>query len=70
MSKKKIDSYSQCLFVQEGEGPRIETTGYIDAKQARVGARMTLKGVEGTWIIEKAGPAGPAPHGGRLDAMD
>lgn len=65
MSKKKIENWSQCRFVQEGTGEaRVETVAYIDATQAKVGARMSLKGVEGTWRIEHAGQPGPRPNHG------
>ena len=65
MAKKKIESYSQCRFVREGEGnARIETVAFIDAKEANVGTRMTLKGVEGIWQIEQAGEPGPRPNHG------
>lgn len=70
MAKKKIESYSQCRFVREGdEGSRVETTAFIDAKEAKVGRRMTLKGVEGIWQIESAGqPRGRPNHGwGQMD---
>ena len=70
MAKKKIEIFSQCTLIREGTGEsRVETTAYIDAKQAKVGARMTLKGVEGIWMIEKAGTPGPRPHhsGGTMD---
>jgi len=71
MAKKKIESYSQCILVQEGTGiTRVETTGYIDARQATVGSRMTLKGVEGIWKVEKAGPAGPPPRHTSWGGMD
>lgn len=63
MSKKKIEVFSQCLFIKEGTGDtRVQTVGHIDAKQAKVGRRMTLKGVEGVWKIEKAGRPGPPPN--------
>lgn len=70
MSKKKIELWSQCRFVKEDTGDaRVETTAFIDAKQARVGRRMTLKGVEGIWEIESAGePRGRPNHG--WGAMD
>ena len=65
MSKKKIENWSQCRFVQEGTGDStVETVAYIDAAQAKVGARMTLKGVEGIWRIESTGQPGPRPNHG------
>lgn len=71
MSKKKIEVYSQCRFHRKhGTNGHVETVAYIDAKEARVGARMTLKGMEGIWTIVQAGPPGPPPHRTRLDAMD
>lgn len=71
MSRKKIESYSQCVFVQEREDDaRVETTGYIDAKQARVGARMTLRDLEGTWTVERAGRPGPRPRHTSWGEMD
>jgi len=63
MAKKKIEVFSQCRFVREGTGDSVVTTiGYIDAKEAKVGRRMTLKGVEGIWQIEQAGTPGPPPN--------
>lgn len=63
MAKKKIEMFSQCRFVKEGTGnSRVETVAYVDAKEAKAGRRMTLKGVEGIWMIEHAGPPGPPPH--------
>lgn len=69
---KKIETYSQCHFAQEREdGARVVTTGYIDAREARVGARMTLKGVEGIWTVTAAGVPGQAPvRTGREGSMD
>ena len=70
MAKKKIEVFSQCRFVEEREDDvRVETVGYIDAKEASVGKVMTLKGVEGIWKIEQAGRPGPPPHwsGGSMD---
>lgn len=65
MSKKKIEVWSQCRFIKEDTGDaRVETVAYIDAAQAKEGARMTLKGVEGIWMIEKAGRPGPRPNHG------
>jgi hypothetical protein len=62
---KKIETYSQCRFVKEDTGAsRVETTGYIDARAAKVGARMTLKGVPGTWRITHAGAPSSRPHHG------
>ena len=71
MSKKKIDLYSQCNFVLEGTGnSQISTMAYIDASEAKVGARMTLKGKEGIWQIKSAGQPQPKPRHARLDSMD
>jgi hypothetical protein len=65
MAKKKIETFSQCRFVLEGTGDsRVETTAYIDAKEAKVGTRMTLKGKDGIWGIESAGQPGPPPNRG------
>jgi len=65
MSKKKIETWSQCTFIKEGvDDTRVETTAYIDAKEAKVGTRMSLKGIEGIWMIEKVGRPGPRPHWG------
>lgn len=65
MAKKKIETYSQCRFVKEDTGTsRVETVGHIDARAAKVGARVTLKGVSGTWRIEHAGSPGPRPNHG------
>lgn len=48
MSNKKVESFSQCRFVEErNDSVRVETTAYVDASHARVGARMTLKGGRG-----------------------
>lgn len=67
---KKIESYSQCRFHRKvGEHGHVETVGYIDAKQAKVGRRMTLKGVEGIWTIVQAGKAGPPPHRVKMDNL-
>ena len=65
MAKKKIESYSQCKFVKQDTGDtHVETTGYIDAKMAKVGSLVTLKGVEGVWRIDHAGEAGKRPNYG------
>jgi hypothetical protein len=62
---KKIESYSQCHFIRPHEGGgTVETTAHIDTKEAKVGARMTFKGVEGIWTITRAGQPGPRPHHG------
>jgi len=71
MAKKKIEVFSQCKFVLEGAGSsRVETVAYVDAAEAKVGARMTLKGVEGIWAIEQAGAPGPAPRHHAWGQMD
>ena len=63
MAKKKIEIFSQCKFVREGTGnSRVETVAYVDAKLATVGTRMSFKGVEGIWMIERAGQPGPPPN--------
>lgn len=71
MSNKKIEIYSQCRFSRPSEsGGTLETTAYIDAKEAKVGARMTFKGVEGLWTITNAGKPGPRPRHTSLGGMD
>jgi len=71
MSKKKIEIYSQCVFVKEDTGSStVHTTAYIDAAEAKVGARMTLKGVEGIWMVESAGPPEPPPRHHAWGSMD
>jgi len=71
MSNKKIELYSQCNFVLEDTGnSQVSTMAYIDAAEAKVGARMTLKGKEGIWQIKSAGEPGPKPRHSRLDSMD
>ncbi len=63
MAKKKIETFSQCKFIREGTGDsRVETVAYVDAKLAKVGTRMSFKGVEGIWMIERAGEPGRAPN--------
>jgi hypothetical protein len=68
---KKIEKYSQCRFTRElDNGARMETTAYVDAREARVGTLVTLKGVEGVWAVASAGPPGPPPRHTNLGAMD
>jgi hypothetical protein len=65
MSKKKIEFWSQCRFIKEGTGDsEVSTVANIDAKQAKVGRRMTLKGVEGVWRITQASEPRERPNHG------
>jgi len=72
MSKKKIETYSQCRFTREGEnGARLETVAYIDAKEAHVGKRMSFKGSEDAiWTVILAGAPGPKPLHTTMGNMD
>ena len=68
---KKIEVYSQCHFTRPSKnGSTLETTAYIDAKEAKVGARMTFKGVQGIWTVTRAGQPGPRPQSAMWGGMD
>jgi len=64
MSKKTITTWAQCKFQRLDTDAHIETVANIDATHAKVGRRMTFKGVEGIWQIKQAGQPRERPNFG------
>lgn len=71
MATKNPENYAQCSFTREGEkGSQMSTTAWIDAKQAKIGKRMTFKGSNNIWTVASAGESGPKPWRTSWGGMD
>ena len=64
MSKKTVTTWAQCKFQRLDTEADITTVANIDATRAKVGRRMTLKGVEGVWQIKSMGEPRERPNFG------
>jgi hypothetical protein len=64
MAKKKIEFYSQCKFQRIDTDADVTTVANIDAKHAKVGRRMTFKGMEGIWQVKMASEPRERPNFG------
>lgn len=51
--------YHQCRMEQHrDDGTKFVTVGWIEARGAKVGARIELKGEDGLWTVISSGGAG------------